>query len=125
MDWKGVVDRNQKEFEKIESKKEEEKEEIFEFDANIKNYEEEFDYVHLIDIVEIKKEFKDYIDSLALPFLDRDIILGYNLQNDLYDYIKYNCQNLEKIKDKIQKENEEYIKELEEDDDFDSDYYDR
>jgi hypothetical protein len=41
------------------------------------------------------------------------------------DYVKYNSKNLIKIKNNVQKENEEYLKQLEDDEENDNyEYYD-
>ena len=36
------------------------------------------------------------------------------------DFVKYNSKNLIKIKNKVQKENEEYLKQLEDDEEYDN-----
>ena len=74
--------------------------------------------------IDIQMEFKEYIKDRCLPFLNKKEYLenpnDFNItQNDnsydLYDYIKYNSVNYVELTEKINKENEEYIKELEHD----------
>ena len=93
-------------------------------DYNIRDYEEEFDLKYSANIVNLKIDFKDYIDELCLPFLNMNNFY-YNKNKDIYnnheniyqytfyDFIKYNSKNYSKLKNKIDKENKEYIKELE------------
>jgi hypothetical protein len=130
MNWTDVLKKNNKEFQKkipekiIEDNTEEE------IDYNIKDYEDEFDTLHSYDIVEIKIDFKDYIDNLSLPFLDKDINSPFNNNNIFYDFIKYNSVNLINIKNNVEKENEEYLNELyDEEDNYTVDicdnYYDK
>jgi hypothetical protein len=113
MDWINILKKNNKDFEK-ETKKPHVEETVFVInDPNIKNYEDEFDIKYSSKIIDIKLEFKEYIEELCLPFLDKNrsfTDVSYNIN----DYIKYNCNNLIKIKNSVEKENEEYLKENEE-----------
>ena len=113
MNWVNVLKKNDKEFQKeIKIKKEEPV--IIVIDPNIKDFEDEFDIKYSSKIIDIKLEFKEYIENLCLPFLDKNrsfTDFSYNFN----DFIKYNSKNLIKIKNKIEKENEEYLKEIEED----------
>ena len=72
----------------------------------------------IFNIVDIKLEFKDYIDDLCLPFLNKN-------SNIFYDFIKYNCYNLDIVKNKVENENKEYLKELEEMEENEFDYDER
>jgi hypothetical protein len=121
MSWVNILKKNDNEFQKeIEKKNIEEKKVIIINDPYIKNFEDEFDIEYSYKIINIKLEFKEYIEKLSLPFLDKNrIIVDYSY--NFNDYIKYNSKNLIKIKNKIEKENEEYLKQLE--DDEVNDYY--
>ena len=110
---------------KIE-KKEDIKEQIeFIEDPFIKDHEEEFDIIYSNKIYDIKLEFREIIDNMALPFLNILNKSNYNF----YDFIKFNSTNIDKIKIKTEKENQEYLKDLEEDNeeynilDVKEDYY--
>jgi hypothetical protein len=123
MNWIDILKKNDKEFQKEVPKKKFIEEVINVDDQFIKNYEDEFDFEYSSKIIDIKIEFKEYIKNLGLPFFDKNrtfIDTSYNFN----DYIKYNSNNLIKIKNKVEKENEEYLKELEEDEEIDNYYYD-
>jgi hypothetical protein len=129
MSWLDALKKNDKEFEKkivdntiIE--------EVLEINNELKDIEEEFDYTFSSTITDIKIDFKDYIERLALPFLDNDSAnlftdrIGVIRNNDFnfYDFIKYNSENFVKLSEKIEKENEEYENEMEEEDYYDFNY---
>jgi len=111
---------------KIEKKEDIIKEQIeFIEDPFIKDYEEEFDIIYSNKIYDIKLEFREVIDNMALPFLNILNKSNYNF----FDFIKFNSTNIDKIKIKIEQENQEYLKDLEEDNeeynilDIKEDYY--
>lgn len=112
MNWINILNKNKKEFQKEILKKKKIEENIID-DINLKDYEEEFNYLYSSKIIDIKIDFKEYIDKLSLPFLDNNI-LNIDKSFLFYDFIKYNCYDLNKIKNKIDKENDEYLKEIEE-----------
>lgn len=124
MSWVNILKKNDKEFEKSEETKitiENEKIQIY--DSNILILEDEFEYLYLNKIINIITEFKDYIYEDFLPFFQcqcQNIDDKYNL----YDFIKYNCIEYYDLSDKVNKENELYLKELEElnDDDYNEEY---
>lgn len=113
MNWVNILKKNDNVFQKeITKKKVEGKKVVSIKDPNIKNFEDEFDFEHSSKIIDIKFEFKEYIEKTCLPFLDKNrttVDYSYNFN----DYVKYNSKNLIKIKNKVQKENEEYLKQLE------------
>ena len=78
-------------------------------DPFIKDFNEEFDKIYNSKIIELKLEFKEYIEEEALPFLNKGNYTDYTF----YDFIKENCYNLEKVKENVDKENEEYLESLE------------
>jgi len=125
--WSEVLLKNDKNFDiTIKSKKEETDvnlivEEVE--DLNLKDIEEEYDLEYMNNFIEIKMEFEKYIKDKCLPFLNKKEYMenpnDFNISNNentytLYDYIKYNSINYIELNEKINKENEEYIKELEE-----------
>jgi len=127
--WVDILLKNDKEFE-VELKKEEEDNNnnslIEEEDYNIKDVEEEFDLEYMNKLIEIKIEFEKYIKDKCLPFLNKkeymenpnDINITENNDSyNLYDYIKYNSINYIELTEKINEENEDYTKELEQEND--------
>jgi len=124
MSWVNILKKNDNVFQKeIIKKKVEEKKVIIVNDPNIKNFEDEFDFEYSSKIIDIKLEFKEYIEKICLPFFDKNrttLDYSYNFN----DYVKYNSKNLIKIKNKVQKENEEYLKQLEDEEENDNyEYY--
>jgi len=98
---------------KIEKKEDIKEQKQIEFieDPFIKDHEEEFDIIYSNKIYDIKLEFREIIDNMVLPFLNILNKSNYNF----YDFIKFNSTNIDKIKIKTEKENQEYLKDLEED----------
>jgi hypothetical protein len=90
-------------------------------DINIKDKDDEFDKKYLSKISDLKFEFKEYIDYQALPFLNNLNTKNYNF----YDFIKNNSENYKNVIRQVEKENEEYLKQLEEDEkkQMEDDYY--
>lgn len=124
MSWVNILKKNDKEFQKdIPKKKVKEHVNIVQ-DDNLKNYDEIFDLIYSSKIIDIKLEFKEYIENLCLPFLDKNKKIN-DVSYNINDYIKYNSNNLTKLKNNIEAENEEYLKELEEFDEQDNyEHYD-
>jgi hypothetical protein len=121
MSWLDVLKKNDKEFEKkiVDNKVEE----VIEINNDLKDVEEEFDYTFNSTITDIKIDFVEYIERLALPFLDKNSINDINIDNfSFYDFIKYNSENFIKLSEKIQKENEEYENEIEDEEFFENNY---
>ena len=79
----------------------------------IKDVNEEFDKEYSSKIIDIKIDFRDYIEKEYLPFLN---ILNINTsKHNFYDFIKKNSENYKKLMKVIEKENEETLKQLEND----------
>jgi hypothetical protein len=115
MSWAKILTKNNKEFQKEIPKKNKVEiiiEETY-IDPNMKDYNDEFDFNYESNIIEIKIEFKKYINDQCLPFLDKNLFSETN-GNIFYDFIKYNSKNYIDLKNKIEKENEDYLRELEE-----------
>lgn len=112
--WTEVLKKNNKEFEKKKSNNEEYylKEETNELeeeeDYNIKDVDEEFHKIYSAALVDLKLEFREYIENEGLPFLN---IYNNLSEYNFNDFIKYNCSNYLKLNMKIEKENEEYLNE--------------
>ena len=122
MNWVNILKKNDNVFKKEIPNKQEKEEEIIIFnDPNIKDYDDEFDIKHSYDIMNIKFEFKEFIEKMGLPFMDKNKSL-FDTSYSFNDYIKYNSKNLIKIKNKVNKENEEYLKEMEEEEE--DEFYD-
>ena len=115
MSWIDALKKNDKEFEKktINTAKIEIPVEI---NNDLKDSEEEFEFSFSTTITDIKIYFKNYIEDNALPFLDNRSFNDYNF----YDFIKYNSENFAKLCKKIEKENEEYENEIDEDEQFEN-----
>jgi hypothetical protein len=122
MNWVNILKKNDNVFKKeIPNKREKEEEVIIFNDPNIKDYDDEFDIKHSYDIINIKFEFKEFIEKMGLPFMDKNKSL-FDTSYNFNDYMKYNSKNLIKIKNKVDKENEEYLKEMEEEEE--DEFYD-
>ena len=119
MSWVNILKKNDNEFKKEITKKKVEEKVVINNDPNIKNYDDEFDFEHSSKIIDIKFEFKEYIENICLPFLDKNRTM-HDRSYNFNDFVKYNSKNLIKIKNKVQKENEEYLKQLEDDEEYDN-----
>lgn len=110
MSWANILKKNDKEFQTEFYKENNENETIYieEKDPYIKNIDDEFEYVYMDKIMDIKDDFKEYIDFQALPFLNKNNSSTLNF----YNFIKENCFNLLKLKEIIDKENTEYLDEF-------------
>ena len=125
MSWINILKKNDKEFEKpVETKIIIEEEKVHIYDCNILILEDEFEYMYLNKIINIITEFKDYIYNDFLPFFQCQYKDDKDDKYDLYDFIKYNCIEYYDLSDKVNRENELYLKELEElnDDDYYEEY---
>jgi hypothetical protein len=78
---------------------------------NIKDVDDEFEREYSLIIHDIMFDFKEYIKEEQLPFMNKLNMTGKYL---VEDFFKYFSTNYNDIKDKVEKENEEYLKELEE-----------
>ena len=111
MSWVDILKKNDNEFETILSEEnitiQEEKVQIF--DLNIKDLDEEFDKIYFDKILEIKLEFKEFIEEEAFPFLNKRNTADYNF----YDFIKENSTNLYNLKELVDKENNNYLIDIE------------
>jgi len=113
MSWADILKKNHNdnEFQK-ELYKENIKDEIIYEENNdqyIKNIDDEFENMYLNKIMDIKNDFKEYVDSQAFPFLNKN---SHSLLN-FYIFIKNNCFNLLKLEKIIEIENKEYLEDLE------------
>ncbi len=90
------------------------------YDPNIKNPNDEFEREYMSKIFDLKLEFKDEIEQEGLPFMNR----LHNVNYTFFDYIKYNSNNFRKIINKVTLHNEEYLREINDDDNDISKIYD-
>jgi len=123
--WTDILLKNDKEFSTtLELKKEENNDTLLieEDDINIKDVNDEFYIEYMDKFIEIKIEFENYIKSKCLPFLNKkeymenpnDINITINNKTyTLYDYIKYNSINYIELSEIINKQNNDYLKEIE------------
>jgi hypothetical protein len=129
MSWADILKKNNNEFQKDLIKKEsntiDQKSNVF--NITLKDYHEEFDIKYSNKIYDLKMEFTEYIEKNGLPFMNNNILNKLNIINhslydfNFYDFIKYNSKNIDKVKQTIEKENNDYIKEIEMDSDLELD----
>jgi len=110
--WIDILKKNDKEFE-TKLKKDDIVEDNIENieDTNIKDVDDEFEREYSLIIHDIMFDFKEYIKQEKLPFMNKLNMTGKYLVEDFFKYFSTNYNN---VKDKVEKENEEYLKELEE-----------
>jgi len=117
MNWAAILKKNDKDFDnkciKLDKKDDLEIDNYKSkyIDSNIKDINNEFDNMYSIKIMDLKYDFKEYINELALPFLD-----GTN-KNSFYNFIKNNCSNYKKLEKEINSTNDEYINEIQDQND--------
>ena len=115
MSWAQILKKNDKEFETGTSKNDI----LEEFNNNetdnsllntddLLDIDDEFDHKYFSKIVDLKIEFKEYIDFEALPFFNLNTNIDYS--NTFYDFIKNNSENYKKLVIEIENINEEYLK---------------
>lgn len=114
MSWLDILNKNNTEFQVNLLVDKEEVQEIFneEPDYFIKNVDEEFEKIYNIKIIDIKFDFKEYIQNEQLPFMNKTPNFG---KYDFYDFIKNNCKNYYKLSNNIDKENKKYLDSLKDD----------
>jgi hypothetical protein len=116
MNWCDIIKKNDKPIEtqdKLETEIEIDIDEnIEEENLNLKNVDEEFNKEYSSNILDIKFEFRDYIEKEYLPFLN--VMNKTTTKYNFYDFIKQNSVNYKKLMERIEKENEAYLKQLEE-----------
>jgi hypothetical protein len=94
-------------------KKENNNNEEYNNDINIKNSESEFEQIYDMKIIDIKSDFLDFVrKNYNYKFFFNN---QYNtLQYNFYDFIKHCSNNYYNVIKNINKENETYLKILEE-----------
>jgi len=121
--WLEVLKKNDIDFEKVSNKEnidniqEEtpiEKQSLFH-----RCPDEEFDYLFSNKMIEIKTEFKDFIDHKGLPLLDKNPI--FNKKLGFYDFLKIHSKNYIDLCNKIEAEKREVEEENENDEEFNHD----
>lgn len=80
-------------------------------DLNLKDVDDEFEREYSLIIHDIMFQFKEYIKDEQLPFMNQINMTGKYLPEDFFKQFTINYIEL---KEKIEKENEEYLQELEE-----------
>ena len=108
MSWLDILNKNNAEFQVNLLVDKEEVQEVFneEPDYFIKNVDEEFEKIYNIKIIDIKFDFKEYIQNEQLPFMNKTPDVG---KYDFYDFIKNNCKNYYKVEKNVEKLNKEYF----------------
>lgn len=114
MSWADILKKNDNEFQTEFYKESIQHEIIYEEnnDPYIKNIDDEFEYIYINKIMDIKDNFKEYIDSQAFPFLNKNSHSTLNF----YIFIKNNCFNLLNLEKIVEKENKEYFEDIENED---------
>ena len=111
--WIDILKKNDKEFETEFKNKNDitdnENESIE--DLNIRNVDDEFEREYSLIIYDIMFQFKEYMKEKQLPFMNKINMSGKYLPEDFFKQFTTNYLDL---KDKVEKENEEYLQELEE-----------
>lgn len=125
MSWANILKKNDKEFEtSLNIEEEIIEDDIEEHDPRILDVDDEFDNNHAINIYDIKFDFKLFLEEECLPFLDKNFFNGE--EHQFYEFIKYNSENYYKLSEKIDQENAEYLKQVEneyEDDELNDELY--
>lgn len=111
MSWIDILKKNDNDF---ETKLSEENTTIHEekiqiLDLNIKDLDDEFDKIYFDKIIEVKLEFKEFIEEEGFPFLNK----RNNSDFTFYDFIKENSTNFYCLKELVDKENTEYLNDIE------------
>ncbi len=73
---------------------------------NLKNIDDEFDYMHHRNILNISFELRNYISYNFLPFMDK-----LNTTYNIFDFMKENSYEYMNVIKKVEKYNNELIKE--------------
>ncbi len=73
---------------------------------NLKNIDDEFDYMHHRSILNISFELRNYISYNFLPFMDK-----LNTTYNIFDFMKENSYEYMNVIKKVEKYNNELIKE--------------
>jgi hypothetical protein len=121
MSWATILNKNKKEFETKQKTNETPHEIINYVNHDLKDYDEEFENSYNLKIYDLQSDFKEIIREKVLPFMDK----AYNIKYSFYDFIKNHSQNYLDVIEKVNKENDEYLKELEEDEEqYNSEYFD-
>jgi len=121
--WLEVLKKNDIDFEKVSNKENidnsQEEAPIEKQSLFCRCPDEEFDYLYSNKIIEIKIEFKDFIDHKGLPFLDKNPIFNTKLGFD--DFLKIHSKNYIDLCSKIELEKREAEEENENDEEFNND----
>jgi hypothetical protein len=104
--WLDIIKKNDKDFEikNIKEKNHNNQKPILKY--NLKDADEEFEFIFNKLLVNIKIDFENYINNQAFPFMDNNLNLkSYNF----YDFLKYNSHNYSDVINKVDEENKEHI----------------
>ena len=111
--WIDILKKNDKEFETTLKKDDTppaEEVTITEF-IDIRDPDDEFENMYSSTIHDIMFDFKDYIQNQQLPFMNKINMSGKYI---IEDFFKQFTTNYIDLKNKVDQENEAYLKELEE-----------
>lgn len=111
--WVDILKKNEKEFETNIKKNYSETMECSESteDHNLKDVDDEFENEFSLIIHNIMFDFKKYIKNEQLPFMNKTNMTSKYLVNDFFKLFSTNYID---VKNRVDKDNEEYLKDLEE-----------
>ena len=77
---------------------------------NFLDIDDEFEYKYLRNMTNISVEFQDFIHKNFLPFMDK---VSLNIKYTVYDFIKNNCEEYDKVGKYVINYNQELIEDYE------------
>jgi len=77
---------------------------------NFLDIDDEFEYKYLKNMTNISVEFKDFIHKNFLPFMDK---VSLDIKYTVYDFIKNNCEEYDKVEKYVINYNNELIEDYE------------
>lgn len=114
--WSDIIKKNDKEFEIKNTKEKNFNNQKPILKYNLKDADEEFEFIFNKVLVNIKVDFENYINNQAFPFMDNNLNLkSYNF----YDFLKYNSINYIDVIHKVDEENNANIIDFDKEDDED------
>ena len=125
--WLEVLKKNDIEFQKNSNKENiiPLDEEIHDNNKNSLFYrcpDEEFNIIYNDKMIDIKFDFKEFIEHKGMPFLDKNPV--FNKKLNFYDFLKNHSSNYKDLCKKIEKENKETEEDEDNDDEvFNENYY--
>ena len=124
--WLEILKKNDIEFQKNSNK-----ENIIPYEEEISDNknsvfircpDEEFNHIYMDKMIDIKFDFKEFIEHKGFPFLDKNPV--FNKKLNFYDFLKNHSSNYKDVCRKIEQENKETEEEEDNDDEvFNENFY--